>query len=72
MQFRKYEIIIVDHRSLFLTKYFDTLKNSKILWCYCEIFLVLVKYKGILYKIMNGDPTLLLHILDVIHLKIFY
>ena len=51
-------MIIGGHHSLFSV-------FSRTLWCYCEIFLVLAKYKGILYKIMNGDPKLLFHILKV-------
>ena len=34
------------------------------------MFLVLVKYKGILYKIMNGDPAVLFHIFKY-YLKFF-
>ena len=35
------------------------------------MFLVLAKYKGILNKIMNGDPQLLLHVFKVKYLKVF-
>ena len=37
---------------------------------YCEIFLVLAKYKDILYKIINGGPKLLFYIFKVKYLKI--
>ena len=56
----KYEITFEGHHSLLLTKHF-TPPNiaifSNTLWCYCEYFFLLAKYKGILYKIMNGDPN---------------
>ena len=45
---------------------------SRTLWCNCEIFLVLAKYKGILNKKINGDPKLLFHIFKVKYLKIIY
>ena len=37
-----------------------------------QIFLVLAKYKGILYKMMNRDPKLLFRIFKVIYLKIIH
>ena len=68
-------MIFRGHRSIFLTKKFKRTKVVifyRTLWCYCEIFLVLAKYKGILNKIMNGDPKLLFHIFKVKYLKIIY
>ena len=68
-------MIIGGQLSLFLTKKFKHTKVavfSRSLWCYCEIFLVFAKYKGILNKIMNGDPKLLFHIFKVKYLKIIY
>ena len=35
------------------------------LLCYCKFLLVLAKYKGILNKIMIGDPQLLFHIFNI-------
>ena len=68
-------MIIGDHHSLFLTKNFKRTKVaifSRTLLCFCEIFLFLAKYKGILYKIVNGDPKLLFHIFRVKYFKIIY
>ena len=63
-------MIIGGHRSFF--KCTQVAIFSRTLWCYCEIFLVLPKYKGILNKIMNGDPKLLFHIFKVKYLKSIY
>ena len=48
-------MIIVGHYSLYLNKHCYTQQSSNIFWewCYCEILLVLAKYKGILN---NNEP----------------
>ena len=62
-------MIIRGHRSLLLTKNFKDTKVAIPLGLFGvivkSVFLVLVKYKGILNKIMNGDPKLLFHIFKV-------